>query len=478
MGRRVQCFLAGLMLLASLIACTTSPLPSAVSPTSVPPPSPTLQLPSGVELCAALDAAWGQDWPRTLELLEALQQAAQPCGPEPLASKQYAASFSYGAFLEEQGQLEKAIRAYQAAFALNPQRREALDALARLERLPAPTPATCDPSIARRPPLPSYHPATEAPYVTLHEGQLRVGDAPFRVRGVNYYPAQTPWARFLPETNPAGLERDMELLQQAGFNTLRVFLHYDALFVCEPEAAVPVPETFVTLDTLLQLAGERGLKVIVTLHDLPDLTYRPLYTDWARYDAQTRYIVARYRSEPAILAWDLRNEGDLDYGARDTTEARFSQEEVLGWLAHISALVRESDPHHLLTAGWWGDPLPTEPYVDLLSFHHWSDSAQLATRLNEYRARTNQPILLEEIGYHSWATAPTDARDEASQAVLLGEAVSLAEQPDIAGWVVWTAFDFTPAAGQPAIYEHFFGLWRSDRTAKPSLDALPLSGER
>lgn len=475
MGAQVLRFLL-LLALTSLMACVTSPLPRPTSPSPPsPPPTLTPHPLSGAELCAALDAAWGQDWPRTIQLLEVLRQATQPCGPEPLASKHYAAYFSYGALLEEQGQLAEAIRAYQTAFALNPQRREALDALARLDRLPDPTPTTCQRAAARRPPLPAYRSSTSDPSITVHEGQLKMGDAPFHVRGVNYYPARTPWMRFLPETRPADLERDMDLLHEAGFNTLRIFLHYDALFTCAPEAAVPIPGTFATLDALLRLAGERGLKVIVTLNDLPDLTYRPLYTDWARYDAQTRYIVARYQAEPTILAWDLRNEGDLDYGARNPTEARFSQEEVLGWLAHLSALVREAAPHHLLTAGWWGDPLPTAPYVDLLAFHHWSDSAQLATRLSDYRARTGQPLLLEEVGYHSWASAPTDARDEAAQAALLSEAVALAEQPGVAGWLVWTAFDLEPMPGQPATYEHFFGLWRTDRTVKPSLDALPLS---
>lgn len=203
-------------------------------------------------------------------------------------------------------------------------------------------------------------------------------------------------------------------------------------------------------------------------------TIEPLYTDWAHYDAQTGYIVRRYRNEPHILAWDLRNEGDLDYGARPGDTAQFSQAEVIAWLAHISQLIRENDPHHLLTAGWWGDPTVTNPYVDILSFHHWSEAGQLQARLDDYQQRNDKPILLQEVGYHSWAEAPYDQRDELGQADILGRALEIAEARDIAGWVVWTAFDFVPAAGQPATHEHFFGLWRVDLTPKPALDALPL----
>ena len=52
-------------------------------------------------------------------------------------------------------------------------------------------------------------------------------------------------------------------------------------------------------------------------------------------------------------------------------------------LAHISQLVRANDPHHLLTAGWWGDPTVISPYVDILSFHHWTDGPELQRRIDE-----------------------------------------------------------------------------------------------
>ena len=58
-----------------------------------------------------------------------------------------------------------------------------------------------------------------------------------------------------------------------------------------------------------------------------------LLVDWARYDAQTTYIVRRYRNNPVILAWDLRNEGDLDWGA-DGRAPVATQEQVMSWLAH------------------------------------------------------------------------------------------------------------------------------------------------
>jgi endo-1,4-beta-mannosidase len=217
------------------------------------------------------------------------------------------------------------------------------------------------------------------------------------------------------------------------------------------------------------LAEEKDLKVILTLNDLPDLIFRPLYLDWQRYDAQTTYIVKRYRNESTILAWDLRNEGDLDYGARIGDEAKFKREEVLNWLDHISKLVHESDSNHLITAGWWGDPTPTEPFIDFLSFHHWHDISSLQQKVDAYSQKTTKPLLLQEVGYHSWETAPLDQRSEAQQAELLKDAIEVVEMENIAGWMIWTAFDFQPVPGQAPIYEHYFGLWRNDLSPKPAV---------
>ncbi len=457
-----------------LAACQAPPLPltataipTRASATAVPP----TQTPTAVS-CGDLDAAWGQDWARTIDVLQVLEAQSASCGPEPLSSKTYAARVSYGASLEAAGDVDGATTQYQAAFALDPGRQEAWSALQRLGRLPDPTAAPCDPE---RESLAAYAPLDDSgSYVAAQGRQLQLGGALYSLRGLNYYPRHAPWRNFLTAADPAEMAAELDLIQQAGFNSLRVFLWYDVLFTCAPEDAVPVASTFERFETLLRLAHERGLRVMVTLNDLPDLVYRPLYTDWPRYDAQTAFIVSRYREEATILAWDLRNEGDLDYGGRSPLEARFSSSQVLDWLAHVATLVREADPHHLLTAGWWGDPVPTEAVVDVLSFHHWSDATQLQGRVGDYLARSTKPLLLQEVGYHSWATAPQDARDETTQAGLLQSVTSTADSAGLAGWMIWAAFDFDPPPGQAPTHEHFFGLWHSDLSPKPALESLPM----
>jgi tetratricopeptide (TPR) repeat protein len=427
-----------------------------------------------VATCADLDANWSTNWPVVLETLEQLIAADQSCGEEPLLGKKYAAHFNYAAVLEAEGELEPAIAQYQAALTIDPQRQEALKALIRLQALPKPTPPPC---LSTEPPRPDpAPPATpdSAQFVTVQGDQLQLNGHPFKVKGVNYYPRRTPWQIFLTEANPAEMAKELDLIEQAGFNTLRIFLWYEPLFTCQPEEAIPNEAVFATVDKLLQLAGERDLKIIVTLNDLPDLVFRPLYTDYAHYDNQTVYIVRRYRNEPSILAWDLRNEGDLDYGADPKEEAPFKQDEVIDWLAHVSQVVRDIDPHHLVTAGWWDDPTATEPYVDFLSFHHWNEANQLQVKINEYRRTTLKPLLLQEIGHSSWSASADELPDEQSQIDAFGHALRLVEAQSIGGWMVWTAFDFEPVPGQPPNEEHFFGLWGLDLIPKPALEALPL----
>ncbi len=452
----------------------SSPANTQLIPTEVSTPvaSATRQVVSQVFTCAEVESHWGNDWPKTIAAIDGLIQEKQTCGEEPLLGKKYAALFIYANTLEEAGEIELAIRYYTDAFSIDANRAEALNALVRLDALPEATAVPCNSSSSPLPDPASKEEADSTQFISAQENQLVFQDEQFKVRGVNYYPRQAPWHKFLQESDLGDIEKELSLIKAAGFNTIRIFLWYEPLFTCDPEDAIPNEAAFQKVDQIIQLAVANNLKLIVTLNDLPDLLFRPLYTDWERYDAQTTYIVRRYRNEPAILAWDLRNEGDLDYGVRPGDKVNFNQEEVINWLAHTSEIVRENDPYHLTTAGWWGNPLITADYVDILSFHHWHDASSLQIRIKTITQNSNKPILLEEIGYHSWQNAPQDQRSEETQANLLKEAIAITESENTVGWLIWTAFDFEPEPGQTPNYEHYFGLWRTNLTPKPALNQL------
>jgi endo-1,4-beta-mannosidase len=334
---------------------------------------------------------------------------------------------------------------------------------------PKPLPACTDAEIeAAFDALPDYQPDGLADFVRVQDGQLMAGDEPFFVRGVNYYPSQYPWRRFLTQTDAATVDRDFALFRSVEFNTLRIFLWNEALFTCPGSGAVPVADAFLRLDGIVRKAAEYNLRLIVTLNDLPDLTDYPLYDNPPHVLAQTRFIVERYRDEAAILAWDLRNEGDIDYD-----RGPFARDAVLDWLGQTSTLVRSLDANHLITAGWLHDSEATIPYVDLVSFHHWSGVPQAFNRIAALQKATDKPVLLQEFGYS------TQKMDLVAQATLIGEVIYTVEQADAAGWLIWTAFDFpTDATCTPPNCpsednaEHHFGLWSADYTPKPAVSEL------
>ena len=224
---------------------------------------------------------------------------------------------------------------------------------------------------------------------------------------------------------------------------------------------------------LCKLPAELNFRLIVTLNDLPDLEQYPLYDNPTHIVQQTAYIVERYRDEAAILAWDVRNEGDIDYGTHPNLQGNFEREVVLNWVDITAQQIRALDSNHLITAGWLYEAESTAPYVDFISFHHWTNSAELAERIAVMQATTDKPILLQEVGY------ATFGRNERQQARALDEVLTAAEDANLLGWLVWTAFDFPreatcfPSPCQSVNnQEHYFGLWRSDYTEKLAVEVI------
>lgn len=318
--------------------------------------------------------------------------------------------------------------------------------------------------------LGSYPGSDVEGFVTLHEGRFEINGEPYPVRGINYYPADYPWRRFLTETDLETLRVELQLLHDAGFNTLRLFLWNRALFICPGSGAVPNWGVFQRLDGVILTAAEMGFRLVLTLNDMPDLDDYPLYTNPSHVQAQTRFIIERYRDEPAILAWDLRNEGDIDYGSRHgVIEAKFPRWQVLGWLGETAKLVRSMEVNQLITAGWLNDTWATAPYVDFVSFHHWSGADKLVQRIEEIRSQTDKPILLQEFGYS------TAYVSDEQQAQTIETVLHQVEQQGLLGWMIWTAFDFPldrscwPSPCMSADNaEHYYGIWTADYHPKPA----------
>jgi len=336
---------------------------------------------------------------------------------------------------------------------------------------PVATAQDCDPPTELEP----YISTDIRPFITLDEHLFMSGDAPFTVYGINYYPQPYPWRRFLNESDMETIETEFGMMQEIGINTLRIFLWHEALFGCLGTGIYPEEAAFSRLDNIMRLATEYDFRLIVTLNDLPDLTVYPLYDNPAHTQTQTRYIIERYRDESAILAWDLKNEGDIDYGSRGIFETKVARLKVLRWLNDTSELVRTIDDNHLITAGWLNDAQSTASAVDFISFHHWTSVDDLERRLRAIELSTDKPILLQEVGYSTHHANITDG----VQAELLDEVFQTTRDHNLLGWMIWTAFDFNltescyPSPCQsPDNAEHDFGIWTVDYQPKPAVEMI------
>ncbi|MCU0511993.1 MAG: glycoside hydrolase family 5 protein [Anaerolineae bacterium] len=460
--------LPGLCLLLLCACAPQLPDPAALTfVTAIPTPDRS----SPAALCRLAEDQSGRDWLPVIEALEALRALETLCDDgATIESRLYVAYLGYGTALEQAGNLSAALTAYQQALQVNPLGTEAASRLERLQvATPAPPPG-CEPAVvtAALQALPAYRP-TAGSFVRLQESSFVLNNARYPVYGVNYYPREYPFGLFLTRTPLPVIEAEFDIIQRSGINTLRIFLRYQDLFICPGNGAVPIAAHFQRLDGILQAAAARGLRVIVVLHHDPDLTLYPLYRQPDHIAEQTRFIVARYRQEPAVLAWDVRDRGDVDY-----REGAFTPVEVLTWLAQTVRLIRATDPNHPITAGWWQNAEVTAPLVDFVSFQHYGEYEPLRQYIAILRDTVpNKPILLTSIGYS------THLLDEIAQRNLLFQSFEEVSSNRLAGWLIYMAFDYPrtvtcipPDCPGEERDINRYGIWNTSYFPKLAVDAV------
>lgn len=203
---------------------------------------------------------------------------------------------------------------------------------------------------------------------------------------------------------------DIKLIRRAGFNSIRIPLHYK-LFLSDYSAG------FRYLDQIVAWARESGLLVILDLHCAPggqtgtniddSWGYPWLFesardqdlavTVWAR-------IAAHYRQDPTVLGYDLLNEPIPPFARI----ASYKKSIVPLYLRMIKA-IRETDTHHILIlegADWAGNfDIFSSPVANnvIYSFHkYWT--APVSASVQEYidfRDRYNVPVWMGESGENS-----------------------------------------------------------------------------
>jgi Cellulase (glycosyl hydrolase family 5) len=332
---------------------------------------------------------------------------------------------------------------------------------------------------------------TLAGFVGKQGTQLVVNNQPMAIAGINYYPQQTPWNLFWSHFQPATIDHDFSIIHDLGLNAIRIFIPF-AQFGGQHVGVIPqmqidaakkskqaqdtyddvVADPLGKLDTLLTLAQLHQLYVIPTLFDFFG-SYT--ITRWPQSDRQLETLLTRYKNNPTILAWDIKNEPDLDYASN-------GKDLVNAWLTHTLRMAREFDPYHLMTIGW-STPQAASivlPGEDIISFHYSTTTDQLAKAYDTLRsANPLQPIMLSEFGLTTWDSGPLPGGHSAlEQENYYASTLQTLRKTDAAGYLAWTLYDYpsVPNSLSPWPWirwpQGHFGIIDSNGSLKPSAHLL------
>ncbi|MEM6722143.1 MAG: glycoside hydrolase family 2 TIM barrel-domain containing protein [Bacteroidota bacterium] len=250
------------------------------------------------------------------------------------------------------------------------------------------------------------------------------------LKGVNYYPQATPWDMFGDKFDIEIIKNDFDIIKNAGLNTIRIFVPYEDF----GKANVQV-EKLEKLQQVLDAAEVKKLKAVVTLFDFYG-DYKIL--DWTLTQRHAETVVTKFKNHNAILAWDIKNEPNLDFESR-------GKQNVLAWLDKMISLVKSIDETHLVTIGWSNTESAhlLQDKLDFVSFHYYDAAADFTQQYSNLKSKiTNKPIVLGEFGQSSYGGFWRPfAGSEKKQATYFEEMQAVLSSENIS-YLAWTLYDF------------------------------------
>jgi len=283
-----------------------------------------------------------------------------------------------------------------------------------------------------------------------------------QMKGVNYYPVATPWFDFWENYSADTTKQDLSLAKSLGFNTVRIFLQYEVFGGEEVKE-----EMLSKLKSFLDIAQNQKIKVIVTLFDFPK-SYELIH--YSSTDRHLEKILTRFKNHKAILAWDLKNEPDLDFN-------NYGEQVVTDWISFAIKRARKYDPNHLLTVGWSDASVAhiLNEQLDFVSFHYYKETRGLTSIIKDLKRQCKgKKLVLGEFGQTSLKSLMTMYnRSEEKQAAYYEETFRILAKENVS-YISWGLYDFKDAPTEVfglkpwvrAPQKHF-GLIRSDKTSKP-----------
>ena len=341
------------------------------------------------------------------------------------------------------------------------------------------------PTRAARPAL-DFRPASSPPQGVTRDGtRLLLDGLPWRFTGVNDYGAATDygvnWGCGAPTT-----DLDTMFASLRPHSVVRFWAFQAQAW---NNKAVPQHLDFTGIDRVVRAAERHHQLLILTLSDQSGTCDDGTWHDPRWYDGgfrtrrdddgrglsdrsyldYVRTVVYRYRDSPAVAFWEPVNEaeastctGATGHACFDSSKRSCPHDAVLslrGFFDAIGPVIRQLDPRHLISAGVSGGYVcglaagdsrivADSPYVDLMTFHDYSDPADARSGGLEERVQQateeGKPIAVEEAGI----TAGQGCLSPGARAAAFDVKLRHAFTVGAVGYVPWWYSESPSACGQ------------------------------
>lgn len=250
------------------------------------------------------------------------------------------------------------------------------------------------------------------------------------IKGINYYPQASPWDMFGDKFDTEIITKDFKIIKNSGLNSIRIFVPYGDFGKANVN-----PEKLNKLTQVLDLAEAEHLKVMVTLFDFYG-DYSVL--NWTLNQHHASIVVSALKNHKALLAWDIKNEPNLDFESRGKTN-------VVSWLNTMIHLVKSIDQKHPVTIGWSNTESATilSDKLDIITFHYYEGLNDLKNTYQGLKSEIkNKPIAITEFGLSSYSGLWNPfGHSEKNQADYHKQVQSIFNDNDI-NFMSWTLYDF------------------------------------
>jgi Cellulase (glycosyl hydrolase family 5) len=281
----------------------------------------------------------------------------------------------------------------------------------------------------------------------------------FIIKGINYYPKNAAWDTFGKTFNAKNIAKDFDIIKKAKLNSIRIFIQYEDFGKADIQE-----EKLQRLKILLDLAVAKDLKVVVTLFDF----YSDYTLDsWTLTQRHAEKIVTTFKNHPSILAWDVKNEPNLDFEAR-------KKDNVLNWLSQMVTLIKETDPNHFVTIGWSDAQAATylKDKVDIISYHFYKPIENFEKEQHALEQATKKPVVVQEFGVPSYRGIWNwTGNTEADQAAYHKKMQTLFKKQQLS-FISWTLYDF------PKVPDQVAGKWPWQKNRQKKFGFININGKK